>query len=424
MKRDPPKADVYIGRTTFRNERRLFGIAREDRFSHMYIIGKTGTGKSTLLHNLALQDIANGQGLAVFDPHGDLVEGLLPQIPDWRQSDVTYLDVPDPQCRWHFNPVASIAPGGRALAVASMVEVFKKLWPDDWGPRLEHLLRNVLWVLVETPGASLATIPRLLTERDFRRGLLSRVSNEEVRAFWRDEYERYSPGFRSVVAAPLQNKVGAFLSDPLLRTILASEQSSIDLAATMDEGRVLLVNLARGRMGEGPAALIGALLVAVLGLSAFRRASQLPAERRDFFLYLDEFQILATRSLANMLAELRKYRVGLVLAHQHLSQLDAELRESILGNAGSLLSFRAGASDARLIAMEMNATARTRDLTSLPNFNLLARILVASTPGRAFSASTDSPAYQSDLADLRYCSSSVKKSAFSNAGTPPLTRSA
>lgn len=388
MKRDPPKADVYIGRTTFRNEGRLFGIAREDRFSHMYIIGKTGTGKSTLLHNLALQDIANGQGLAVFDPHGDLVEGLLPQIPDWRQSDATYLDVPDPKYRWYFNPVSGIAPGDCALAVASTVEVFKKLWLDDWGPRLEHLLRNVLWVLVESPGASLATIPRLLADRDYRRGLVSRVSSEEVRSFWRAEYERYSPGFRSVVSAPLQNKVGAFLSDPLLRRILSAERSSLDLRAIMDGNGVLLVNLSRGRMGEGPAALIGSLLVSYIGLEAFKRASRPPESRRPFYLYLDEFQVFATASLANMAAELRKYRVGLVLAHQHHSQLDAQVRDAVLGSIGTLVSFRVGAEDSSRMGAELGGGSWGHDATTLRNHHFYSRLLVDGEQSRTFSAET------------------------------------
>ncbi|HEY6220262.1 MAG TPA: DUF87 domain-containing protein, partial [Gemmatimonadaceae bacterium] len=250
---------TYIGRTTFRNEGKLFGIRRADRRHHMYIIGKTGTGKSTLIKNMVEQDLGNGEGLALFDPHGDLVEEVVRLVPESRRQDVVYLDVPNPSCRFTFNPLAGVPPEKRALAAAGMVEVFKKLWPDDWGPRLEHLLRNVVWVLLETPGASLGDIPRLLTDRDYRRSLLAGVTNPEVVEFWKNEFERYSPAFRAVVVAPLQNKVGGFLTDPRLRDILSSPTSTFDLRAIMDERRVLLVNLSRGEIGEGPAALLGSL---------------------------------------------------------------------------------------------------------------------------------------------------------------------
>lgn len=379
---------TYFARTNHRHTRTLFGIRKRDRLSHLYTIGRTGTGKSTLLKTLILQDLEAGEGLALFDPHGDLVEEVVKLVPAARQQDVLYLNVPDIGCRFSFNPFAGIPAGKRALAAAGMVEVFKKLWPDDWGPRLEHLLRNVVFTLLETPGASLADIPRLLADREYRRRVVAGVTNEEVRAFWRDEYERYTPGMRGVVVAPLQNKVGAFLTDPRLREILAAQKSSFDLRRVMDEGQILLVNLARGRIGEGPAALLGSLLVSCLSLAAFGRAERPQEGRRDFYVYLDEFHTFATLTLATMLSELRKYRVGLVLAHQYLSQLEMEVRDAVFGNAGTFIVFRVGALDAPTVARELAPTFEPEDLISLPNYHVYLRLMIRGEPSKAFSART------------------------------------
>ncbi len=380
---------TYIGRTTFRNEGKLFGIRRADRRHHMYIIGKTGTGKSTLLKNMVEQDLRNGEGLALFDPHGDLVEEVVQLVPESRRQDVVYLDVPNPSCKFTFNPLAGVPPEKRALAAAGMVEVFKKLWPDDWGPRLEHLLRNVVWVLLETPGASLGDIPRLLTDRDYRRSLLAGVTNPEVVEFWRNEFERYSPAFRAVVVAPLQNKVGGFLTDPRLRAILSAPSSTFDLRAIMDKRRVLLVNLSRGEIGEGPAALLGSLLVSSIALVAFARADEPYPRRRDFWVYLDEFQTFATLTLASMLSELRKYRVGLVLAHQYLSQVEVQVCDAIFGNAGSVIAFRVGSQDATTIAAQLGTGASAADLSGLSNFEAWLRLLIAGNVSQGFTAKSE-----------------------------------
>lgn len=354
----------------------------------MLIIGRTGTGKSTLLRTLVSQDILRGEGFALFDPHGDLIESLLPLIPPARQADLVYLDTPNAARPWFFNPFAGVDPEKKALAAAGMVEVFKKLWPDEWGPRLEHLLRNVVFTLLDTPGATLGDIPRLLSDKTWRKEVVEGVSNEEVRAFWKDEYERYSQAFRAVVAAPLQNKVGAFLTDPLLARILKGERSSFDLREIMDKGKILLVNLAKGKIGEGPASLLGALLVSSLSLVAFGRADVPEEERRDFFVYLDEFHTFATLSLATMLSELRKYRVGLILAHQYFSQLETEIRDAVLGNVGTLISFRVGALDAPLLAREFSPVFDSDDLLSLPNFNIYLKLMIDGEVSRPFSAKT------------------------------------
>ena len=377
--------------TTHRNAGQPFGIRDRDRLSHLYTIGKTGTGKSTLLKALIAQDFASGQGVALFDPHGDLVAEVAQLLPASRQSDLVYLNVPDSSQVFHFNPLSEIPRGQEALAVAGLVEVFKKLWPDDWGPRLEHLLRNVLFALVETPEAHLGLIPRLLSDRDWRRAVVKEIRNEEVRSFWQNEYERYSPAFRAVVTAPLQNKVGAFLADPSLKTILTGQRSSFNLRQVLDEGKILLVNLSRGQIGEGPAALLGSLLVSSLSLAAFARADQRGEERRPFFVYLDEFHTFATLSLATMLSELRKYRVGLVLAHQYLSQLEPEIRDAVFGNVGTFMSFRVGALDAPVIARELSPTFEADDLTSLPNYHIYLRLMIDGEVSKPFSARTVPP---------------------------------
>lgn len=385
---DPSSYCQILGRSTFRPPGRLFGICRADRRHHLYCIGKTGVGKSTLLKNLIAQDIANGEGLALFDPHGDLAEAVVKLVPEERQADLVYLNVPDTSVVWHFNPLSGVALGKRAPAVANLVEVFKKLWPDDWGPRLEHLLRNVLFTLLENPGSTMGDIPKLLTDWKLRKSLVLRVTNPEVRSFWTAEYERYSPKFRAVVVAPLQNKVGAFLSDPLLRRILTGSKSSFDLRRIVDDGKILLVNLSKGQIGEGPASLLGSLLVSSLAQAGLSRADVPEEERRDFFVYLDEFHIFSTLTLATMLSELRKYRVSLVLAHQYLGQLGTEVADAVIGNVGTLICFRVGAKDAPLLARELAPKFEPEDLVNLPNFNIYLRLMVDGQVSKAFSGET------------------------------------
>lgn len=379
---------TYFARTNHRNSGRLFGIRRADRRSHMYVVGKTGMGKSTLLGTLISQDMEKGEGLALFDPHGDLVEEVLAMVPAARQGDLVYLDVPSESSGLHFNPFEGVPEERRALAAAGMVEVFKKLWPDDWGPRLEHLLRNVVFALLETPEATFGDIPRILSDKEYRRGVAKGLSNEMVRSFWEHEFAGYSPAFRAVVTAPLENKVGAFLTDPRLHSILTGTRSSFDLRFLMDEGKILLVNLAKGKIGEGPASLLGSLLVSHIALAGLQRADAQEEKRRDFFLYLDEFQTFTTLSLATMLSELRKFRVNLILSHQYLSQLETEIRDAVFGNAGTFISFRVGALDAPLIARELSPTFEVDDLVGLPNYHIYLRLMIDGEPSKPFSAVT------------------------------------
>ncbi len=354
----------------------------------MYIIGKTGTGKSTLLQTLVHQDIRNGEGLALLDPHGDLVENILAEIPERRQHDIIYFNVPDPTRPLSFNPLESVPPLKRSLVAAGLLEVFKKIWSDSWGVRMEHILRNVLLTLLDQPEATLADILRLLDEDAFRRTAVSRVTNAQVRRFWLQEYANYNWRYRADAAAPIQNKVGAFLADPILNRILTQPKSSFNLRRAMDEGKILLVNLAKGKIGEDPAALLGAMLVSQIGFAGLSRAEIPEQERRDFYLYLDEFQTFTTLSLANMLSELRKYRVNLILANQYLSQLDREIEDAILGNAGTLITFRLGPRDAEFLAKEFSAQFKASDLMNLANYNIYVRLMIDGAVSPPFSATT------------------------------------
>jgi len=382
---------VLFGRLNFRNDRRVFGIKRADRRAHTYLIGQTGTGKTALLETFIRQDIINREGLAVFDPHGDLIEKLLAKIPEYRKDDLIYFNVPDAAHPLGFNPLESVPPEKRSFAAAALLEAFKKIWADSWGPRLEHILRNCLLALLDQPQATLADISRLLSDRAFRRSAAGRVDSSQVRDFWLREFEAYPANFRAEAVAPIQNKVGAFLADPILHNILTQPKSSFDVRKVIDEGKILLVNLAKGKIGEDSAKLLGSLLVSTIGLAALSRVDIPEEDRKDFYVYLDEFQSFATLSLANMLSELRKYRVNLILAHQYLSQIDPQIRDAILGNVGTTISFRIGLVDAEILAKQFEPEFSDQDLISLPNYNIYLKLMVDGKISRPFSATSIEP---------------------------------
>lgn len=384
MERDVGSAITYFAITNHREPYRRFGIRQADLRSHMAIVGKTGAGKSTLLKSMVVQDIVAGRAVALFDPHGDLVEDVLRRVPSDRLAEVVYLNTP--AANWTFNPLSGVPLGQEGLAAAELIEAFKKVWHEDWGPRLEHLLRNVLLTLFEVPGSTLADANRLFNDKDYRAEAARTVSNEAVREFWVKEFAGYSFAFRAVIVAPLQNKLGALLTDPRMNSIITAQSTSFDLDTVMD-GKILLVNLSRGKIGEGPAQVLGALLAARIGLSGLARADRPENERRDFHVYLDEFQMFATLSLATMLAELRKYRVALICACQYLAQLDPQIQAAVMGNVGTLVSFRVSAADAAVLARELD-TFEPKDFVHLPNYDICLRLMIDGEPSRAFSATT------------------------------------
>jgi hypothetical protein len=386
-----PDTVTYFARVLFRHHRWRFGIKRRDRLSHVYIIGKTGTGKSTLLETLMSKDIARGEGFTLLDPHGDLVERVRQAIPPHRRQDLVYFDVTDPRQPYGYNPLKRVAPEKRSLAASGMLEVFHKTWGERaWGQRMEHILRNTLLLLLEQPEATLADILRLYRDAAFRKACAERCRNRQVREFWLCEFPKYGR-FAAEAVAPIQSKVSAFLSDPTLCRVLTRPEQPLQIRKIIDEGKILLVNLSKGRLGEDSASLLGGLLVTTIGLAAFSRAEIPEAERRAHWFYVDEFQSFTTLSLANMLSELRKYRVGMTLAHQYLHQLDPDIRHAVLGNAGTLISFRLGAEDAAIIAREFEPKFAGVDVLNLPNYHIYLKLLVDGEPSKSFSAVTLAP---------------------------------
>jgi type IV secretory pathway TraG/TraD family ATPase VirD4 len=382
---------THLAFANHRNRDEIFGIKDEDRFSHIYIIGKTGTGKSTLIESMALQDLERGKGFALIDPHGDLVERVAARAARSGRQDVIYLNASDPNQPYGYNPLRQVRGDYIALAASGLMEVFKKMWPDAWGVRMEHILRNVLMALLEQPDATLHDVLRLMSDRHFRKDIVQSLQNATVRTFLEKEFEQFSFGYRADGTAPIQNKVGAFLADPLLNRILTAPEQDLHIRKIIDEGQVLLVNLAKGRIGEDSSSLLGGMLVTTIGLAAYTRADMPADKRRDFFVYVDEFQSFTTLALANMLSEMRKYRVGFTIAHQYLHQLDPDIRHAVLGNAATVIAFRVGAEDAPYLVREFVERFEQIDLIQLPNYRIYLKLMIDGMPSRPFSAATLPP---------------------------------
>jgi TraM recognition site of TraD and TraG len=376
----------YFARTNHRNTSVPFGIKQADRLSHMYVIGKTGVGKSTLLQTLVLQDFTAGRGFALVDPHGDLVEPLAKGIATLDPERLVYLNATDPWQPYGYNPLRRVRDDKIPLAVSGLLETLKKLWPDAWGVRMEHVLRNTLYALLERNDAKLPDILRLYSDDDFRKEVVRDIRNEVVKEFWKSEFNEYPARLRAEACAPIQNKLGALLSDPTLYRILVEPEIDLHFRSLMDKGMILLVNVSKGRLGEDSALLLGSLVVSTLGLAAFSRAERPPEGRPPFFVYLDEFHNFTTLMLANMMSELRKYGVGLVLAHQYLHQLEANIQHAVLGNAGTIISFRVGSEDAPLLAKEFQPEFEVLDLINLPNCAIYLKLMIDGTPSKPFSA--------------------------------------
>ncbi|HMO81179.1 MAG TPA: type IV secretion system DNA-binding domain-containing protein [Pyrinomonadaceae bacterium] len=389
---------TFFARTDYRGELKIFGIKRPDRRAHMYLLGKTGTGKSSLMESMMLDDLQKGLGFALLDPHGDLLKKIRAEIPESRAEDVIDFDAADPNQPYGFNPLANIPVSKRPLACSGLIQVFKHLWSDSWGPRLEYILRNCLLSLLDYPDATLSDILRLLSDKYFREKVVSYMSNKQIRDFWHKEYDRYPERFKVEAISPIQNKVGAFLSHPLLKRILTDPERPLNLRRVMDEGKILLVNLAKGSIGEDTSNLLGSLLISRFDLAALSRANIPESQRRDYTLYLDEFHNFTTQSLIFMLSELRKYRLSLVLAHQYLTQLEPNIRDAILGNAGTIIVFRIGANDAETISMEFAPEFKITDFTNLPNYHIYLKLMIDGKISRPFSAVTIRPETLSETA--------------------------
>ncbi len=377
--------------TNFRNGARKFGIKLDDRRRHMYVIGKSGTGKSVLLENMIYTDIRAGHGLAVVDPHGDLVEKIIDLIPSGRVNDIVYFNPSDVDYPIAFNPLESVDPKYRHLVASGLVGVFKKIWADSWGPRLEYILRNAILSLLEYPSSTLLGITRILVDKYYRKKVVEKITDPVVRSFWLDEYENYNEKFRTEAISPIQNKIGQFLSSSIIRNIVGQPKSTIDLRRIMDESKVLLMDLSKGRVGEDNSALLGAMMITKIQLAAMSRIDMPEPERRDFFLYVDEFQNFATESFATILSEARKYRLDLIVAHQYIEQLGDVVKSAVFGNVGTMIMFRVGAEDAEFLEKEFGPTFTETDLVSLPNYHIYLKLMIDGVTSEPFSATTLPP---------------------------------
>lgn len=402
---EPTKDVIYFGKTNFRNADRLFGIKRRDRRQHTYVIGKSGTGKSVLLHNMAVQDIKNGEGLCVVDPHGEFVEGLLDKIPQERLDDVIYFNPSDSEYHIGFNILEIPDMRYKHLVASGLMGIFTKIWSNVWSARMEYILNNAVLALLEMPGATLLGIPRILVDDEFRKEVLTHVTDPVVKAFWVTEYEKWRPDFRNEAVAPIQNKVGQFLATPLIRNIVGQPKSTIDIFDLMNKRKIFLVNVSKGRIGEDNSALLGAMIITKIQLAAMERVRIPEEDRADFYLYVDEFQNFATDSFANILSEARKYRLCLTMANQYIGQLvnqaNTKMRDAVFGNVGTMIIFRVGAADAQFLEKEFEPEFTIQDIVNLPNYHIYLKLMVNGVASRPFSASTLPPFRMSSSPTLR-----------------------
>jgi hypothetical protein len=387
-KQHPRPPDILIGETDFRGAHHKFGLYETDRLRHVWVIGKTGSGKSTLLRHLIAQDLAAGRGVGVLDPHGDLALFAAASVPKSRTNDVAYVNPADKEAAVAFNILRQGGAGLETSLIASgLVSVFKKHWADNWGPRLEHVLRNAILAIAPDPRATLLFLYRFVTDEALRKRMAPRIRDPVVRQFWTVEFPGYRPQLQAEALSPLLNKLGAFVTNEYVRRIVAQEKSRLDLGALMESRGVLIANLSVGHIGEDASRLLGSLLLSAVQLAAMRRGPEAP----PFFLYIDEFQHFVTESLATMLSEARKFGVGLTLSHQYLAQLPPGLLDAVRGNVGSLIVLRVGAEDARLLAQEVDPPFNAHDLTELPFGNAVVRVIARGHPLRPFSARMPPP---------------------------------
>lgn len=394
---------TYFGVTTFRNQRKRFGIKTDDRRRHVYVVGKTGMGKTEMLVNMAIQDIQAGRGVGFIDPHGEAAERLLDFIPSNRVNDVIYFNPADLDFPIAFNVMEKIESEHRHLVASGLMGVFKKIWPDVWSARMEYILNNAILALLEYPGSTLLGVNRMLADPDYRKKIVDRVMDPVVKSFWLQEFARYTQRYEVEATAAIQNKVGQFISNPLIRNIIGQVKSKIDMRRLMDEGKILIANISKGRIGEDNSRLLGALVITKLQLSAMSRVDVPEEKRRDFYLYVDEFQNFATEAFCNILSEARKYRLSLTLGNQYLAQLDemtpngrsTMVRDAVFGNVGTIVSFRIGAEDAEYMEKEFTPEFLAADFVNLGKYNVYLKLMIDGLSGRPFSAETLPPASKS-----------------------------
>lgn len=381
--------------TNFHSENKKFGIKIDDRRRHMYVIGKTGMGKSVLLENMVISDIMAGKGVCYIDPHGDTAEKIVDCIPSSRINDVIYFNPSDIDHPIAFNVLEKVDPRYRHLVASGLVGVFKKIWADSWGPRLEYLLRNTILALLDYPDSTLLGVNRMLVDKDYRKKVVAKIQDPVVKAFWVDEFTKYNQAFLVEAIAPIQNKVGQFLSTSLIRNIVGQVKSTLNMREIMDSKKILVLDLSKGRIGEDASGLLGAMMITKIQLAAMSRVDIPEATRNDFYLYVDEFQNFATESFANILSEARKYHLNLTIAHQFIGQLEVGnntvVRDAIFGNVGTIICFRVGAADAEFLEKEFLPHFTQEDLVNLPKYNVYLKLMIDGVASNPFSATTLPP---------------------------------
>jgi hypothetical protein len=377
-----------IGKTDWRNQHQVFGIKDTDRMAHIYCIGKSGVGKSTFLLNMAISDIERGNGLCVIDPHSDLATTLLDYIPEERIDDVIYFNPKDFEYPIAFNPLHNVERKDRHLVVSGLISTFRNIWSDHWGPRLEYILRFSLLTLLEYPEATLLDIQPLLTDPQFRSNVLSYVSTTSVITFWRNEFDKFSPTLRTEAITPILNKIGIFSSSMPLKNVVGKKTSSFTMQEVIDQGKILIVNLSKGELGEEVTSILGSMIITAIQMAALKRARQSESGRRPFYLYVDEMHSYVTLSFASMLAEARKFKLSLFLTHQYIGQLNEKIREAIFGNVGTFISFRIGAEDAGYVSKEFYPIFNESDLVNLSRYSMYIKLMIDGATSKPFSAIT------------------------------------
>jgi CxxC-x17-CxxC domain-containing protein len=390
---------TIFAETNFRNTLKSFGIKRDDRRRHVYIIGKTGMGKTTLLENMIISDIVHGEGCCYIDPHGDTAEKILNYIPSSRVNDVIYINPADSDFPIAFNILEAVDESHKHLIASGIVGVFKKQFAESWGPRLEYILRNAVLALLDYPGSTLLGIMRILVDKDYRDKVIDKIKDPVVRSFWTNEYSKWNERTLQEVISPIQNKVGQFLSNFLIRNIVGQVKSTLDLREIMDKKKILIMNLSKGRIGEDTMQLLGSMIVTKLYMAAMSRVDIPEKERPDFYLYVDEFQNFATDSFASILSEARKYRLDLTVAHQYIEQLPETVSAAIFGNVGTLICFRVGAADAEELVKEFTPFFVEEDLVNLPAFAIYLKLMIDGISSDPFSANTLPPLFDEMITD-------------------------
>jgi DNA-directed RNA polymerase subunit RPC12/RpoP len=386
---------IYLAQTNFRNAMRKFGIKTDDRRRHMYVIGKTGMGKTTLLENMILADIYAGHGCCYVDPHGDTAEKLIDYIPSWRINDVIYFNPSDTEYPIAFNILEAVDPKMKNLVTSALMSIFKKIWENVWSARMEYILNNTILALLDTPGTTLLGVNRMLSDKDYRLEIVKNIKDPIVKQFWVQEFAAYDAKFASEAVAPIQNKIGQFLSSSVMRNIVAQAKSSINIREMMDQQKILIINLSKGRVGEDAMRLLGGMLITKIQVAAMERIDTPEKERQDFYLFVDEFQNFAVDSFASILSEARKYRLNLIMAHQYIAQLEHNgntvVRDAVFGNVGTIITFRVGSPDAIFMENEFMPRFTPDDLINLPKTGIYLKLMIDGVSSQPFSASTLPP---------------------------------